>query len=273
MRTSTIIIIIINNNNPETSIKSGYYRINGDQWVYCNMTEIASGFISTCAGMGGGWRRIGHFNISAGDDCPSGWVKDTESGVSFCRPPGNDPAGYMCYSTHFSTNEMNYSSVCGRARGYQKGYVWGFWGSTTTQGNSIEGSYVDGLSITHGTEPRHHIWTYAGGYYEGHNDWGCPCNPNISPIQPPSYVNDSYHCESGTANASPSGITYFFSDPLWDGSGCSSNNACCSNEHQPWFYQNLGSSITDDIEARICISYATYANGAVVIDQLELYIQ
>ena len=26
-------------------------------------------FISTCAGVGGGWRRIVNINISAGDDC------------------------------------------------------------------------------------------------------------------------------------------------------------------------------------------------------------
>ena len=265
----------IYNNNPETGNKSGYYRINGNQWTYCNMTEFtaaAADVISTCAGVRGEWKRIGHFNITVGDRCPSGWIKDTQVGISFCRPPGSDStAGYSCYSTYFSTNGTNYSRVCGRARGYQKGEVWGFWGSTTTQGNSIEGSYVDGLSITHGTGPRHHIWTYAVGYYDGHDSWDCPCNTFTS-IPPPSYINNNYYCESGT-NAPLSTSTYAFSDPLWDGSGCSISNACCSNEQQPWFYRNLGSSTADDIEARICISWATYASGAVVVDQLELYIQ
>ena len=113
--------------NPEISgNNSGYYRIS-DQWTYCNLTAIAAG---VCPGRGGKWTRIGYFNISAGDNCPSGWKKDTESGVSFCRPPGNDQApGYSCYSTNFPTNGMAYTSVCGRARGYQKGQVWGFWGS------------------------------------------------------------------------------------------------------------------------------------------------
>ena len=54
---------------------------------------------------------------------------------------------------------------------------------------------------------------------------------------------------------------------------CSKNNICSSNERQPWFYRDLGSSTTDDIEARMCISYKTYAAGGVVVDQLELYIQ
>jgi len=42
-------------NNPETGDKSGYYCINDTQWTYCNMTAIAAGFITTCAGVGGGW--------------------------------------------------------------------------------------------------------------------------------------------------------------------------------------------------------------------------
>ena len=40
-------------------------------------------FISTCAGAGGGWRRIVNINISAGDDCPGEWRKTRQSGVSF----------------------------------------------------------------------------------------------------------------------------------------------------------------------------------------------
>ena len=92
------------NNNPETRVKSGYYRINDSQWTYCNMTaiEIASNFISTCAGMGGGWRRIVDIDISAGDDCPSGWTKATFSGYSFCQK-SFDGAG--CSSATFTTNQ------------------------------------------------------------------------------------------------------------------------------------------------------------------------
>ena len=69
-------------NNSETDDKSGYYRINDNHWTYCNMTSIANGditisgdFISTCAGVGEGWRKIVNINISAGDDCPGEWRK------------------------------------------------------------------------------------------------------------------------------------------------------------------------------------------------------
>ena len=110
----------IYNNNPEIGDKSGYYRINDYQWTYCNMSTIANGdFISTCAGVGGGWRRIANINISAGDDCPGEWRKATQSGVSFCRVATNDI--YTFSSANFSTNGISYQRVCGRARGYQKG--------------------------------------------------------------------------------------------------------------------------------------------------------
>ena len=44
-------------------------------------TAIAAGFITTCAGVGGGWRRIINVDISAGDDCPSGWYQASNSSV------------------------------------------------------------------------------------------------------------------------------------------------------------------------------------------------
>ena len=87
-------------NNPETGDKSGYYRINNTQWTFCNMTEI-SVIIPTCTGVGGGWRRIVNTNISAGDDFPSGWRRDTHS-VSYCRIVSD--GGNTCSSTTFSTN-------------------------------------------------------------------------------------------------------------------------------------------------------------------------
>jgi len=89
------------------------------------MTAVAAGdFIATCAGVGGGWRRIVNIDISVGDDCPSGWCNDTYSGVSFCRKVTN--SGATCSSVNFSTNEINYQKVCGRARGYQKGQEYAF---------------------------------------------------------------------------------------------------------------------------------------------------
>ena len=171
------------------------------------MTDIASRITFSCAGAGGEWRRIASINISAGDDCPTGWNKSSYNGVSFCRAP-NDNRG--CYSTFFSTNGMSYQHVCGRARGYQKGAPDAFQDNPL----SIDTYYVDGLSITHG-DPRQHIWTYAAGITDNgnHQCCNCPCAA-IPGRAPPSFVGNDYYCESGTGSSSLSSA-YYFSDPLW----------------------------------------------------------
>ena len=66
-------------------------------------------FISACAGVGGGWRRIVNIDIGAGDDCPGEWRKATQSGVSFCRVASD--SSHVCSSASFSTNGINYQRV------------------------------------------------------------------------------------------------------------------------------------------------------------------
>ena len=106
----------IYNKNPETGDKPGHYHINENQWIYYNMTAIATGnFITTCAGVVGGWRKIVTVNISAGDDCPGEWRKATYSNISYCRVANDNES--TCFSASFSTNGTSYNRVCVRARG------------------------------------------------------------------------------------------------------------------------------------------------------------
>ena len=254
----------IYNNNHETGNNNGYYPINNNHWTFCNMTAIAAGlFTFSCAGVGGEWKRIASYNISAGDDCPTGWSKSSLNDVSFCRSPSNNRG---CYSTILSTNHMVYQRVCGRARGYQKGSPDAF-----EHGGSIDSFYVDGLSITHGS-PRQHIWTYAAGVSESANSAPsrCPCASPLGSL-PPSFVGSNYYCESGVEGSQEISI-YYLSDPLWDGNNCSSGNNCCSNIILPWFQYQLSQSTEDDIEVRICRS-EDFNNEEILIDILELYIQ
>ena len=238
----------IYNNYPEVRNKSGYYRINGTQWIYC--TE-------NCAGVGGGWQRIVDIDVSAGDDCPSGWTKANNSGYSFCTKLFD---GIPCSPTMFTTNGVLYQKVCGKARGYQKGDLAG----ELLINRSIERG--NGLSITYGN-PRQHIWTYAVGRHDNGVTY-CPCdNPGG---ETPSFVGNNYYCESGSSNTSDVDA-YFFDDPLWDGSGCIYSN-CCSVPNQPWFYRQLNESTSADIEVRLCDWRKSY-KGFTLIDQLVLYIQ
>ena len=262
----------IYNNNPETADKSGYYRINENQWTYCNMTAIviANGdFISTCAGVGGGWRRIANINISAGDDCPGEWRKATQSGVSFCRVASDDR--WTCSSANFSTNGISYQRVCGRARGYQKGATLGFFIFNRPIPTSSDEYYVSGLSVTYSSNPRQHIWSFVSGNSEKSKNFGnCPCANFTQATASPSFVANNYYCESA-ALYTPSSDDYFFNDPLWDGAGCS-GGTCCDDTTQPWFYRQLSQTTQDDVEARIC-SYGPFIKGSPLFDQLELYIQ
>ena len=256
-------------NNPETNDKSGYYHISDDHWTYCNMTVIANrDFISTCAGMGGGWRRIVNININEGDDCPGEWRKATQSNISFCRVSSDNEQ--TCSSASFSTNGTSYQRVCGRARGYQKGYTWAFF-PTYRYDSTIDEVYVSGLSITYSSNPRQHIWTYASGYSETYSTRSnCPCS-DYKGYNPPSFTGNNYYCESGPINFYPnSGNVYYFNDTLWDGAGCIDN--CCDDTTQPWFYHQLNQTTQDDIEARICAAGPFWLRSTL-IDQLELYIQ
>ena len=261
-------------NNPETGDKSGYYRINDNQWTYCNMTALANGdFISTCAGVGGGWRRIVNINISAGNDCPGEWRKATHSNVSFCRVASDDE--YTCSSANFSTNGISYQRVCGRARGYQKGATLGLYlayiGPSGPRTTTIDESYVAGLSITCGSNPRKHIWTYAAGNSETFTNIGnCPCATTYPGRNSPSYVGGNYYCETASVR-SPTFSVYYFNDTLWDGAGCM-GTTCCGDTTQPWFHRHLGQTTQDDIETRIC-TRGPFSSRSTLIDQLELFIQ
>ena len=258
----------------KTGDKSGYYRINYNQWTYCNMTTItiSGDFISTCAGVGGGWRRIANIDISAGNNCPGEWRKATQSGVSFCRVASDGI--HTCSSANFSTNGTSYQRVCGRARGYQKGDNYAFWGSHRFHNRGIDQSYVSGLSITYSSNPRQHIWTFATGRGERlTNDiWNCPCSTekDVNVNYPITAVGNNYYCESASwYTGNP--YTYYFNDTLWDGAGCVDN--CCDDTTQPWFYRQLNQITQDYIEARICTANQFNSWGSPIIDQLELYIQ
>ena len=167
--------------------------VSGNYWiktttdvhqVYCDM-ELE------CGGHKGGWMRIANFNTGDRDNCPTGWAKIT-SPVAACLPPRSN-AG--CYSVTFSTHSVPYGKLCGMAMGYQSGSTDGFAAYHFTK-RSINGPYVDGISITYGT-PRKHIWTYAVGNYERTN---CPCSESPG-RSPPSFVHDNYYCKSGAVTS------------------------------------------------------------------------
>ena len=122
--------------------------------------------------------------------------------------------------------------------------------------------------------PRHHIWSYAGGFSEVTTYYlnACPCDYSGT-IQPRSFIGNNYYCESGNPTDDWELGQVFPNDKLWDGEQCSHEGTCCTgNSTPPWFSVNLGSPISDDIEVRIMGSEST-ANEDTPIELLEIYVQ
>jgi hypothetical protein len=81
---------------------------------------------------------------------------------------------------------------------------------------SIDGSYVDGVSVTTGTTSRSHVFTYA--ITEGH--YTCPDDGGTD-VAPPSFVGDDYLCDSAGSIGSGWYETRLFEDEFFqvDGDG------------------------------------------------------
>ena len=201
-----------------------------------------------CGGSGG-WRRVVYLNMTdPNTNCPSGWQLCTRYSnicgkVNFNR--------LSCDSVFFPVSGGDYTSVCGSIRAYQYGHTDAFEAYHDGDVTTIEGAYVSGVSLTHGS-PRQHIWTFAAGSYEtDFNDQdACPCDATVNITIPP-FVGGDYFCESGV-NSGTASIRFYPEDPLWDGQGCSSSSTCCSFTNPPYFTKQLPSPTSDPIEARLC---------------------
>ena len=206
--------------------------------------------------------RVAHLDMTdTNQRCPSGFRLIT-SPKRTCGTPGR-----RCVSTTFPLNGVKYSRVCGKIIGYQYASVDAFWGRQ----HSIDGNYVDGISITHGQKPRKHIWTFAAAYDETQS-YSCPCIKISVPFNGviPPFVGQDYFCDTGSRYAAQ--YQFYHADPLWDGSGCGSTSSCCGFNNPPWFCKQLPQPTTDDIEMRVCINEGS-SNEDVAVESVQIFVQ
>ena len=189
--------------------------------------------------------------ITSNSGCPAALEQVTCGSKKLCRKTVETG----CSSVIFST-DVSYSKVRGRVYGYQKGTPEAFCGA----GGTINGPYIDGVSITHGSSPRQHIWTLAATTSSAF----CHCVTG-STCTVPSFVGTDYVCDvSGGSNTCSS------ADRLWDGVGCLDGaEECC--EEANWFYKDLPPT-TDDIEFRLCTDQSR-ADEDVYIEYVEIDVQ
>ena len=233
-------------------------------------TEPPTDMGYTCGGTSG-WRRAVFLNMTdPTHNCPSGWVETGYTKRTCGR--ATESAGGTCDSATFPTGGLTYSRVCGRAVGYQFGALSAFYGSS----QNIESHYVNGLSLTHGRSgSRQHIWTFVGGVAEAahssyHSEW-CPCDGGTSPV--PDFLGNDYFCESGINGPWAGQFIFHPDDQLWDGRDCLPTSSCCSLNNPPYFIKEIGVNTNDDIEGRICATYALRQYSNTAIELLEIYVQ
>ena len=184
---------------------SGNYTIldgNGTlREVYCHMEQICGS---------SGWMRVAHLNMTdPSEQCPSGFRLYNESGVRAC---GSLTLAIGCQvSVRFPTHGVPFSEVCGRITGYQ------YW-SPDAFSTSAD---VDGVILTYGSH-HNHIWSFAATNQESSTRF--PCSHGSRNTNP--FIGNDYFCESG--NSSPPSVQRkLYSESLWDGQGCRSNETPC----------------------------------------------
>lgn len=134
--------------------------------------------------------------------------------------------------------------------------------------------YLDGVSITHGYNPREHIWTFAAAWDEtrGRRVMICPCTRTDRTYtgQVPPFIGQDYFCETGSRNTNQD--RFYTEDPLWNGRGCGRHSTCCSFNNPPWLCRELPQSTTEDTELRLCSDQDTSDEDSP-IELVELFVQ
>ena len=252
-------------------LPSGLYYVNvknqsgtkSPARVYCDMETRR-------CGVKGGWMYVTSLDMkNSTHNCPSPFKQEVTSGKRLCVKK----VSTGCSSKTYSIGGVPYAEVCGKAIGYAYGSPDAAPIPVGTI-RSIEEAYMDGISITHGSNPRNHIWTYMGGYREypgGVNEHRCPCAAEGVPLSYNKFVGDHFYCESG--NPSRGWLQkWYLDDPLWDGAGCPTGNSCCANSRLPYFNRTLPRVTTDNIEVRLCADQPR-PDEDVGLEELELYVR
>lgn len=246
--------------------KSGYYQIikhdKSLDYTYCNMDNACGSE---------GWISVASLDMTNPEEnCPAEFELRSGDGVRACGRKAS-PSG-SCASILFSARGMSYTEVCGRVVGYQYGTTDAVDSKFGSGHNDIDSHYVDGVSLTHGSSPRRHLWTFMSGFTEVMlGSTTCPCNTGSSTVVQ-DFIGENYYCESGNPS---SGFTarFYAEDPLWDGNNCGGKESgCCAAPGIPWFHTKLNYHTTDDVELRVCADQPTRYED-VPVEQYEIFVK
>ena len=251
---------------------SGYYTIvpqgGTATSVYCYMEEI-------CGSKG--WTRVAYLNMSdPATVCPPDFHSYEQNGVRACgRPVGG---GGCRPSVDISSFNVQYSEVCGRVIGFQIASPAAVTGRKKID---LDSAYVDGVSLTYGSSPRKHIWTFMAQtqentYWRKKTNFICPCCNLSTEVIHKAVIGNDFFCESGNPDPGWDAWHYhkmYTDDPLWDGKDCGSyETECCQVPGIPWFHKVLDNPTTDNLELRVCCDQDT-TDEDVPVHFYDIYIK
>lgn len=254
------------NNNSCSSLSSSSLHLEIQDVMNSQINPYLTqryGPVGNCGGPS--WTEVVNINMSDGrSSCPAGLALLTHP-IRSCKIR----SGRRATSTF--TVSRNYSKVCGRILGIQRGRPDAFG-----RGGKQTGEYVDGLTIRHGSRYNEgHIWTFASSTSQLPTANNCPCatnNPKASDKkrQPRSFIGSHYFCDSGNHN-NGSISTVYTENPLWDGKGCLAVDKCCHFNNPPWFYRELLESTAESLKLHLQVNNRSTAED-IYLTGIELYI-
>ena len=194
-------------------------------------------------------------------NCPPSLRFRQNGDLRLCGKKTNGPS---CDSVTIPTNGQSYSKVLGKIKAYQYGTPDCFYNHP----QNIDRPYVDGISITYGSSPRIHVWTYAVAWrqFQAGRNRGNKCPSTGGGDGPWDFVGDDYFCSSG--NSGTGGGPLYTKYPLW--SNIQGNCSFCGKNDLS-FCTELGTSTTDDLELRVCTD-ENLGNEDIRIETIEFYI-
>lgn len=218
-----------------------------------NTREAVEQLFDTAPCGGLGWTQIASIDMAdVAQECPPPFILTNVPQRSCTPRDGN------CPGVTFPGPGAPYNRVCGRIYGYGVRTPDAFHNGAPT----IDGPYLDGISLTYGS-PRQHIWSFAAGHGDafGVENIRCPCgntNRDIAPL-PPTFVGSNYYCD----NLNNGG-------ELWDAMECM--NDCCTFNNPPEFSVTLAAPTTAGVEMRLCHNQIV-ADETVHFRLVQLYVQ
>ena len=227
----------------ETAQNGDYFVPDKNTTVFCRFDLATVATPKT-----NGWQLLTYLDMNDPDtNCPSEFRFDVVRGIRHCR---KDFDGDGCGSILYPHNRP-IRRLYGRVHGIHSGTL-DIEDAQFSRG--IDGTYIDGISLTYGQLPRRHIWSFIS--FLSAVFPNCPCSTNAERTTP-SYIGENYFCESGTSATMVDPAVTFVDDPVWDGQNCeiTQDPGCCTRGYRgngEWFYREFEVPFVDDVELRIC---------------------